>query len=649
MKTCINAAGSSGMSLIAVALTVFGISAYAADIVETVFPGAGGDLANAAAWGGTLPGTDAHLVLANPGTYTLFSAAEFASIRQSGAGDFVFDFTEADGWLTLNDCSGKNGGSSSIFCFPNDQRTSPCSTTFKGGTWYHSAGTKDFGIVATKFGNDYSVTLTDGCVITNINNFNVSWMMNGFTMTIEDNSRVYAEGRLNVARQSGTNNVLRVCSGSKIHAGSIYMDSSAEGVWKNTLFDIRDEGTKVSTSSFLNGFHARGNTVRVRDSASLDLLGGTLRLGYLSTSKSNALEVLNLAVVTAKSLTLDSDGANRVQVSNATITASETISLASAPQLGNRLDVMDEAQVAAAKLYVGTNCTLSVSDASLTVNSFSCCSNCVIRVSGADSVFSSTAGTDWPSSGIFADGHISMILDDGYSASSGGHISYICSPGNLLRIMNGAELDFSSVNHTESDRLHIGSSSTMEKTRDNRIEVLDEGTLKTDSFFVWGYDNTIVVSNGTLVTGSSSTSAIWIGYGGPSSNVTLVVAGTNPVIRCHDSSLEHGIGRFSMQRQSVLRYEIPEEGYPKGHVPFIATTATISEGCRLEVECEKWAANGGIEGNKLVLFRSPSDIDDFADMVTECSETLPPGATLAIEGNELVLRREKRGFRIILR
>jgi hypothetical protein len=245
-----------------------------------------------------------------------------------------------------------------------------------------------------------------------------------------------------------------------------------------------------------------------------------------------------------------------------------------------------------------------------------------------------------------------LVLDNGYSAKTSGHTTYIRSPGNLVRILGGSRLDFSSENYA-SGRLNIGSSGGWEETRDNRIEVADGGILKTDSLFIGGFDNTLVVSNGTLVAGNSETSALWLGYSynGTSSNVTLVVAGTNTVIRCEDPATEDGVGILSMQYKSVLRYEIPKAGYARDHVPVVAKAATIESNCKLEVDCEEWAANGGITGNKLVLFRSPSSkgISNLEKLVAACVDTLPPGVTLSIVNGDLVLRRPGRGYRVLLR
>ena len=90
--------------------TLFGIfCAFAGSAEEKKFPSSGGDLASAEVWGGTLPSSDTHVVVTNAGTYTLSSAAEFASIRQQGAGEFVFDFSNAGGWFSLNGYSDATG------------------------------------------------------------------------------------------------------------------------------------------------------------------------------------------------------------------------------------------------------------------------------------------------------------------------------------------------------------------------------------------------------------------------------------------------------------------------------------------------------------------------------------------------------------
>ena len=89
------------------------------------FPSAGGNLADPAAWGGSLPRTSDGIVINQSGTYTATADIEFGSLTVAAQG-ITFDFDSSGNHrLRLS-----GGDSSFLLSAPTDSLTS-----FLGGIW----------------------------------------------------------------------------------------------------------------------------------------------------------------------------------------------------------------------------------------------------------------------------------------------------------------------------------------------------------------------------------------------------------------------------------------------------------------------------------------------------------------------------------
>jgi len=128
------------------------------------FPSAGGNLADPAAWGGSLPSTSDGIVINQSGTYTATNDIEFGSLTVNAQG-IAFDFASGGNHrIRLAD----GGNDSFQLLAPTDSLTS-----FLGGIWDFAGGTPYLA-----YANQGQIpgkdVLFDGCCWTNLNRLTIA-------------------------------------------------------------------------------------------------------------------------------------------------------------------------------------------------------------------------------------------------------------------------------------------------------------------------------------------------------------------------------------------------------------------------------------------------------------------------------------------
>ena len=187
----------------------------------------------------------------------------------------------------------------------------------------------------------------------------------------------------------------------------------------------------------------------------------------------------------------------------------------------------------------------------------------------------------------------------------------------------------------------------------NVLEIVDGATFRADRFFVHGFGNTVVVSNATLMAGSYERGgaegySVWLGRQTSSGNA-LVLRGRTPKV-C--PRYEGWAWPLMLQSRSVLRYEIPPEGYPDGFVPMVLngiyavsyssdSSTWTQQKEHVEIECSEWAARPVDEATELVLARSLTSA--ARNWIEAHDFGLPTNVICFVRGGDLVLRRAPRG------
>jgi hypothetical protein len=181
----------------------------------------------------------------------------------------------------------------------------------------------------------------------------------------------------------------------------------------------------------------------------------------------------------------------------------------------------------------------------------------------------------------------------------------------------------------------------------NRLEILDGAAFNAKKILVMGVANVVCVSNGTVNINASDSVGLRVGYLMPngyrgSTNCVFVIQGATPKVNVEGSNA------CKFNAGSVLRFEIPKDGYTNGYVPFETSSSFefTDSASRLEIDCEEFVAK---TGGRLHLIKA-SSIDSNTQKRIRESCSLPEGCELIISGGNVYIKSPRRiGFFISIR
>ena len=121
----------------------------------------------------------------------------------------------------------------------------------------------------------------------------------------------------------------------------------------------------------------------------------------------------------------------------------------------------------------------------------------------------------------------------------------------------------------------------------------------------------------------------------------LVLQGSRPKVTSAIESTTKDRFTFRGGSKSILRFEIPEEGWERGHVAIdIKGKFTFGSDATLEIDCEDFVAK---TGGKLHLIKAGYISEDSANTLKKA--VLPEGATLEVSNGNVYLKSPfKVGF-----
>ena len=605
--------------------------AFAEQSVFSVFPKAGGDLALQSEWGDVAkPTASDHVKISNGGTYLLSDDLSIASLTLT-AKDVIFDFTDGNKKLTLNTMVQGWGNVQSLFQYAHDLKHP--TVIFKGGVWHSASAANTFSFVPLgTFDNSHSheVTLSDGCIITNVGTFYTSRRMGNTRTLVSDGSSLYGNSMV-LYDVSGTNNVLEIASGGSVNMSTgfacdlLFGNAGQEktaSYFLNDLVDVHGQGSVLNaygSDAFVYvGQYAAGVGMRIRDGGALQATN--LFVSANGGSSNNWLEVIDGGRVSATAFRCVGHH-NNILVSNSTFAVSSSYDFSlgyAATSHDNVMRVMGPLTTFSvpiggkndvlARNYFGYGNTFSLEDGAQWLprkSQFSLCvmSNNTFRVTGSGTVFDNAKTSE---DGTYYSTYVGLDANDGSNSKA-----------------------------------------SLSNSWNNVVEILDGAEFRANRFFVHGFNNRLVISNATLVTGSyegadgNSGFGVWVGRGA-SSGCALVLQGSTPKIRATYATHARPV---LLQNGAVLRYEIPREGYPVGHVAIQMkelTSAGWSDKNRIEIDCDEWAARRESASTKLVLFRGSANLSYSRDFVTWFNNQdlhLPPNVTCTLRGTDIVLHR----------
>ena len=612
---CRNRAGSKWLvSLLAGFVAVFNCTAD-----EIVPKSSTGDLAADGTWtGDSAPGTtDPVKINSNDSTYTLSENMTIGSMWQE-AQNVTFDFRDGNHTLTLTTPLSP-WGKATLFRYP-EIRSGATWTMLRGGKWEccHNSVSNAFDIVNLGFDGVYTFIMTNGCTITGFSSSYLFRRIANSKIVIADNSTFTGESIDFCDSFSESGNILEISSGSKVRGKYFYLTPGSRDT--ASLVTVKGAGSSLETSSwtYLGKDGYGGVTVRVSDQATFK----PSSLVFNPNTHGSSVEVLSGATLEAG--TYDWYGSNCwTFVSNATMNVRwARFSLGGANSSG----------------VFGHHNKLTLA--------------------GPNTSFSNGA---WDSDIL---GSSAKSHDNTFEILSGAQVSLtraitIAQSTNGILRVGGSGSKFSIAGlQSSSSRYLLTFGST--NAFCNAIEVLDGGTLAANGLWVYGKNNSIVVSNATLSVGGYTRGAgdygLWLGCGENASGNTLTLKGHSPKVELIRPNDQAHLEPLILQSGSVLRYEVPAEGYPEGHVVVSAGNLYAANysmaGGRVEISCAEWGAVKSSKPAEAILFRAVDEMQASTQSWFASHDFgLPEGVTCFIRnGRDIVLRRRAAGgIRIIIR
>ena len=579
--------------VIAALVAVVGLSLSASATIYT-FPTAGGDLSSPAAWGGTRPTAADGVNIDQAGTYTLSENVSFSNLSVKASG-CIFNFGNYK--MTLKDSTNTSG--SGLFVSPGDNAR----TVFSGGTYDLLKTTCAIAAYNVKNAN---TVFTNGCIVTNAYQFQAGRYNSGARTEIAGNAKVYATTGVLGYDQGAKDNTLEIYDGGQLHvSGALYGDiNGTENAYGGHRLFVHGPGSAVyhmNSNLAQLGFRAHSIKSRISDFGLFSSANGGL-----SMARGNNSFLIDSGATGILYRVRYASAGNSLIVSNATFTCRNEFSLG----------------------YSGESC-----------------SNNLFRAYGADTKLTFPSG-DLFSSREKTNSFCTVSLEGGVKWNCGSRNFMMARTHHSTFQLVGAGTTLYSTN-ASSGWFYIGDKDITGTiySISNRFAILDGAMFKANRIHLMGIDNELCVSNATLHL-IDDTTGLRIGWGGSSTNATLVLQGETPKVRSEAAANHNGC---AFNCGSKLRFEIPEQGYAKGYVPFEVSCPFAFDGatCKLEIDCDDFVAK---TGGKLHLIHAYSINDTTATRMRNTC-TLPEGCELIISGGDVYIKSKvkNRGFAIIYR
>lgn len=576
------------------------------------FPAGDGDLADLATWQKcypdltALPGAGDTVYLGSDSTFTMSSdmAVGGFSFNSKNA---ILDFASS-GNHTLKVLDTQHA-----FCAHNG--------TIKGGTidrngkdffWFQQGGCE--------------TTVTDGCVLTNVNSFYVNvWGKSNGKLHLTGGSRIHTSSLTvndGLADTVCVGTLLEVTGGAKLFTTADWNFSDSKSMEDDSganVLDVNGSGSAVVMNKYyVNGYHTHGNVLRVSNGGSFTSKG--LHVGFLENghySNGNRLIVDGGTVsVTGDTLTCRGDG-NVIAVTNGVVDfKNQTYGFNASDSTNTKIDIVNSIWKSSG-LKMGKKA--------------------VLHISGAQTEFNMNDAFFGLGGGHAVDR--TVCLDDGFSWCPNigwGYYLMENTTNCTLAVQNKATLSAWHPKNNDYDVVPLCGAGAADYGASNVVQAIDGGTIMGSTVRLNGRDNTLVVSNGVL----KGFSSIDIGPSSWCSNNTVVVQGDNPCLVTTNV--------VYLRNHSTFRFEIPVGGYVEGCVPFSANAAYFESSCKLEVDVSRFQPENRTE-LKLMSFGTDLNTDNQNFLL---SAELPPRYSLKIVNKrDLVLtaKGEPKGLMLILR
>ena len=573
------------------------------------------------------------------GTYTASQDLTFGALEVK-AQNVTFDFSEDEARKVVFN------GSSATALLVNKKRAN---VTFKRGEWSVAEGSDSLFQCSNREAYETKVFL-DSCVWTNLNSVYVGRNASSCTLTLDNNSRIYSKGFRLVNGGSG-HCALNVLGGSGLFLSSTdtpFRTDTNSSDGGNGTITVAGDGSILSAPNheFRFGYHAADQFLVVSNNASL--VATNLYIGKNATAERARVLVADNALVAATNIYMHSINGNMTVSNNAEVTAG-TFDIGRddiSDVVGAGVLITDGSTLTAKEITIrNPGCGMTVSNATLTVDS-----------TAADAIKVGYAGRTGGS--FVLSGEDAQIV---YNPSGNVDVFAADSGGAEFRIENGSTWEVAAnqiASKTSnsvfritangnfivdsSQKFHFGPAATTQanpaSSLSNRLEVCDGGSLVIGDMRFSGHGNRLVISNGCV----SSAGSIQIGYRRSGWDSSYNSRDCALVLRGERGQIDVTRGALQVLNGSVLRFEVPEDGYESDIIPLKVKSFSFDEGTKMEIDCEAFMYKGGKV--TLVEVTGNDGFEKANNMIAAVNASLPQGCHLSVIGNKLMLTCSKRRF-----
>lgn len=470
---------------------------------------------------------------------------------------------------------------------------------FIGGEW-NGNGT---GVFNCGYGSNYPYVdvVLSSCVWTNLPNVIVGRNAAVCSLTLDNNSRIYSKEFRLVNGGSGRC-ALNILGGSGLFLSSTdtpFRTDTNSSDGGNGTITVAGDGSILSApnSEFRFGYYAADQFLVVSNKASV--VANQFVIGRNPSSTGSQVLVADSATLTAKDISIRNPGCV-MTVSNATLVVDATTNVAIKVGYAGR---------------TGGSFVLSGVDAQIDYNP-----------SGNVDVFAADSG----GAEFRIENGATWEVDATQIASKTSNSVFRVGYGGTFRARDNNRLQFGPAGDDNADPACSLS---------NRLEVCDGGKLEFASIRFSGAGNMLIVSNGLITCGS-----IQIGYNRPNwNNISKVTSRDCAlVLRGESGQIDATDGVLQVLNGSVLRFEVPEDGYESDIIPLKVKSLSFDEGTKMEIDCEAFMYKGGKV--TLVEVTGNDGFEKANNMIAAVNASLPQGCYLSVIGKKLMLTCSKRRF-----
>lgn len=519
---------------------------------------------------------------------------------------------------------------------------------FIGGEW-NGNGT---GVFNCGYGSNYPYVdvVLSSCVWTNLPNVIVGRNAAVCSLTLDNNSRIYSKEFRLVHGGSGRC-ALNVLGGSGLFLSSTdtpFRTDTNSGDGGNGTITVAGDGSILSApnSEFRFGYYAADQFLVVSNNASL--VATNFYIGKNATAERARVLVADNALVAATNIYMHSINGNMTVSNNAKVTAGtfDIGRVDSSDAVGANVLITDGSTLTAKEITIrNPGCGMTVSNATLTVDSTAADAikvGCAGRTGGSFVLSGEDAQIVYNPSGnvdVFAadSGGAEFRIENGSTWKVAANQIASKTSNSVFRITANGNFIVDS-----SQKFHFGPAATTQanpaSSLSNRLEVCDGGSLVIGDMRFSGHGNSLVISNGCV----SSAGSIQIGYRRSGWDSSYNSRDCALVLRGERGQIDVTRGALQVLNGSVLRFEVPEDGYESDIIPLKVKSFSFDEGTKMEIDCEAFMYKGG----KVTLVEVTGN-DGFLkanNMIAAVNASLPQGCHLSVIGNKLMLTCSKRRF-----